>query len=513
MPIARIIARSSENAAQVAERLRAEGYTVETVLPGDRCATAADLEIRIDECATEEALVMAAQMARDGGRILVAPGAITAAGNPTPVSQMWGATTSGEADAGTAAGPGIAVTSVENAPAVEPTARTEESVSAPETSGALGTLASWWKRRVQRKRETAADVPQLAPTFTDIEPAPVQNQTFAGITGDTNVESYVEAEQERARLAAEQERARSAELQRQAEAERIRLAEEASRIAREQELERQRRQAERERLEREAEAERLRQEAELRRLREQEERDRLQRLAEAAEARAAAQRELEERRRAEAERLAAIEAQRRAEEQREVVRSENLHPSLRSGWGTRSTGSARDAHRRFVSSQKPRTPRLPKPRRPSQLGRRQREWRLAIVVAAVFAILLMLGWSAIQNPRPAAPLSNSDLTKSSTIKQEVPFGPVTMPPAVVPHAAPTEGVVAKPAPKPPAAQPPAKAKPTAMKRTMRHRSRRGQSQSESAAEDDVTVRRFGTAPQPSRSSRGSQELLKRYSDE
>ncbi|MFB3918384.1 MAG: hypothetical protein ACE14M_16765, partial [Terriglobales bacterium] len=97
MPIARIITQSAAAAAMVAERLRAEGYTVETVSPLDKPLQAADLEIRIDQCATEEALILAAEMVPEGGRILVAPGALSSAQpgaavpqTPTSASQMWG---------------------------------------------------------------------------------------------------------------------------------------------------------------------------------------------------------------------------------------------------------------------------------------------------------------------------------------------------------------------------------------------------------------------------------------
>lgn len=64
MPLARITAQKSEEAAQVSDRLRALGYEVEILAPGEVSNHAADLEFEVETCALEEALGRADAFAR-----------------------------------------------------------------------------------------------------------------------------------------------------------------------------------------------------------------------------------------------------------------------------------------------------------------------------------------------------------------------------------------------------------------------------------------------------------------
>src|SRR3954464_12582693 len=64
MPVARIITRVPEESTDLVARLRARGYTVEMVDPGDFRVTPADLEIELDRLKTEEALAAAARFGR-----------------------------------------------------------------------------------------------------------------------------------------------------------------------------------------------------------------------------------------------------------------------------------------------------------------------------------------------------------------------------------------------------------------------------------------------------------------
>jgi hypothetical protein len=74
----------------------------------------------------------------------------------------------------------------------------------------------------------------------------------------------------------------------------------------------------------------------------------------------------------------------------------------------------------------PRSVQIPRrrQRQSKTLSRRAREWRIAVVAAALSTIALMGAWSLATNPRPAAPLSLRQLQQSNSIQQELPFGPV-----------------------------------------------------------------------------------------
>jgi hypothetical protein len=125
--------------------------------------------------------------------------------------------------------------------------------------------------------------------------------------------------------------------------------------------------------------------------------------------------------------------------------------------------------------------------------------------------LLVVGWSAVTNRKPAAPLSNTELNRASDIKQEVPFGPASLGPngsagTAVKPAQPSVSVdAAVPVPHVPAASAaPPQAKPKSAKHARKH-------VRPTAAEDDkVVVRHFG-APAPKMKT-DINAGLKRYSD-
>jgi hypothetical protein len=77
MPLARIITDSVDESLELTIQLRARGFQVETVTPGTIPNTPADLEVRLEECASEDALSRAAQnRTQDDLWVFVAPGAL-----------------------------------------------------------------------------------------------------------------------------------------------------------------------------------------------------------------------------------------------------------------------------------------------------------------------------------------------------------------------------------------------------------------------------------------------------
>lgn len=81
----------------------------------------------------------------------------------------------------------------------------------------------------------------------------------------------------------------------------------------------------------------------------------------------------------------------------------------------------------------------------------------ALATASAAGFLLLLGFVAYANRRPASPLSPGALLLNGSVKQDVPFGPVTITPSATvksaPGAATTTSPAARPAiPKPSAAR-------------------------------------------------------------
>jgi hypothetical protein len=140
-------------------------------------------------------------------------------------------------------------------------------------------------------------------------------------------------------------------------------------------------------------------------------------------------------------------------------------------------------------------PRIPavttgKPR----LRIRERDWRIAALVASAITIVVMLVWAGLENRRPASPIPAGAL--STGIQQQVPFGPVTLPAKpVAPTATPVHTRTAARKPTPLRA---AQAKPS-------RRSRRVE-----AEDDEVVVRHF--AAQRASTQSGRRDAVKRYSD-
>jgi hypothetical protein len=77
MPLARIITDSVDDSLELTIQLRARGFQVETVAPDAVPNTPADLEVRLEECAPEDALSRASQTSTPGDLwVFVAPGAL-----------------------------------------------------------------------------------------------------------------------------------------------------------------------------------------------------------------------------------------------------------------------------------------------------------------------------------------------------------------------------------------------------------------------------------------------------
>lgn len=77
MPLARIITDVADDSLELTMQLRARGFQVETVAPGNIPPTPADLEVRLEECVPEDVVTRAAQVSEaDDLWVFVAPGAL-----------------------------------------------------------------------------------------------------------------------------------------------------------------------------------------------------------------------------------------------------------------------------------------------------------------------------------------------------------------------------------------------------------------------------------------------------
>ncbi len=140
---------------------------------------------------------------------------------------------------------------------------------------------------------------------------------------------------------------------------------------------------------------------------------------------------------------------------------------------------------------------LVSPRKLTPRSMRGREWKIAIVSACVFTVLLIGAWSLVTEPKPASPLSSQQIVEGSKMQQEVPFGPVklTNRPS---KASPV--VAARPAPRP--------VKATVKRRIKRRAENKRHSQ---PADDTVVVRQFRRTP-PSATATEANSRVKHYSD-
>jgi hypothetical protein len=85
MPLARIVTRLAEDVDALERDLRARGFEVVTKSPDEISSEPADLEITVEECASEQALISASGIARALDKcVFIAPGAITE--NPRPLA-------------------------------------------------------------------------------------------------------------------------------------------------------------------------------------------------------------------------------------------------------------------------------------------------------------------------------------------------------------------------------------------------------------------------------------------
>ena|SRR5690349_20783186 len=78
MPLARIITRALQESQELVAELRGRGYEVEIVSPSEICTSPADLELQVEDCTPEEALIRAGVLPdRDDLSVFIAPGAIS----------------------------------------------------------------------------------------------------------------------------------------------------------------------------------------------------------------------------------------------------------------------------------------------------------------------------------------------------------------------------------------------------------------------------------------------------
>jgi hypothetical protein len=82
MPLARIITDVADDSLELTMQLRARGFQVETVAPGETSTTPADLEVRLEECAPEDVLTQADTSEADDLWVFVAPGALDESARP-----------------------------------------------------------------------------------------------------------------------------------------------------------------------------------------------------------------------------------------------------------------------------------------------------------------------------------------------------------------------------------------------------------------------------------------------
>lgn len=85
MPLARIVTWLAEDTDALAKDLRARGFEVVTKSPDEISSEPADLEITVDECASEDALTSASGIALAQDKcVFIAPGAIVESSRPVP---------------------------------------------------------------------------------------------------------------------------------------------------------------------------------------------------------------------------------------------------------------------------------------------------------------------------------------------------------------------------------------------------------------------------------------------
>jgi hypothetical protein len=89
MPLARIITDSADDSLELSMQLRARGFHVESVPPGEVPSTPADLEVRLEECASEDVVNQAAGKDNEDLWVFVAPGALDESMRPMRVIPLY----------------------------------------------------------------------------------------------------------------------------------------------------------------------------------------------------------------------------------------------------------------------------------------------------------------------------------------------------------------------------------------------------------------------------------------
>jgi hypothetical protein len=157
-----------------------------------------------------------------------------------------------------------------------------------------------------------------------------------------------------------------------------------------------------------------------------------------------------------------------------------------------------------------------------RISRRAREWRAAVLISALFAALLMLGWAAATK-EPVSPLPRS-FSAQTSVEEAVPFGAATLKPAVTSAEPRSPAHIAEPVSTSAEKGRKSETKSTGAEanrshlsrdrkiggskpaRSQRHASRNADDE---IAEDHVIYHRAPSAPQPVENEKAS---LKKFSD-
>ncbi len=466
MPLARIITRTPDAVVTAAEHLRSRGYTVELMDPADSRTQSSDLEIDATDCTDDEALARAMKALGSDGEALPRRKVIAYDITGRPV-EFEG---EGETDE-----------TVPRGNIFADAARTIVSTIrelGDDLRLSTGHLREWFQegRESIRKHREEREQERLE-RERELEEAGRRRQEEIAAAQAENARR--EQEEDARRSAAQEARGRleAEERERRAAAERERKA------AMKAEAERRREEQERARHEAMVARERQLREDRERQLRDQEE----QQLA-AAERERLAREQREREAQSQDDRLrAAGDRERLAREQRERDAIERFRREAHL-----------DANRERFAVEQARASQQTAPAqaaivhrpRPSWRSKRERDWTRAMIGAVILASLVTLGWVAYDSRHPASPLSNSDLVRSQSISQPVPFGAATVAP---PQAQPVVHTPTQPiSPLPQASAAPQAPAPQRrpQKQSPRHRRKTSAATNSQDAGDEVVVRRY-----------------------
>lgn len=430
MPLARIITRLPQETAALAEYLRTQGYTVETVSSADdSSSTLADLEISAEQYPLAEAMAHAREIAAQGWDIMVAPGVLEEAASLERAAEM-----ELERPAESAAERSAELTRERPVePFREGPMDAEQAISLPKrisewTQAARAALSSAAKRPLAAGEKISAAA-GLVLQISQREAARIAGRckefAVAQRSQSARRAANIAAKmKEIRRLREEREALETAARLRQREAERearIRQAQEREERARvlqmEAERESQRRAEHAAQIEAEAEQDRIHGlqlqmqiEAEREAQRRAERAVQLRRMQIEAEAAERARvRELQRQRQLEAERAAPIHA--------ESIQRESIPAHLDSL--TSSSNTATDEAKNVAQRNKSAEVR--------RSSRRRRDWEMAFAGAAAATVVLILAFGVLGARRPA-----EKFAPTHAVEQQLPFGAATIRPAVSP---------------------------------------------------------------------------------